>query len=414
MDVIYPRCAGLDVHKQTVVACRVVRAVSGKRVSEVRTFGTMTGDILALAEWLEMAEVTHVAMESTGVYWKPIWNILESSFQLMLVNPQHFKQVPGRKTDVKDAQWLAELLEVGLLRPSFIPPKPQRALREMTRMRNTFIRQRAEMVNRVQKVLEDANIKLASVASDVLGVSGRAMIDKMISGETDPKVLADLAVRRLRNKQEELEKALLGRVEAHHRIILEQLIGLIDSMDKSIAALDKEIEERCAPFAAAVEKLDTITGVGPSTAQLILSEVGADMSPFPTDGRLCAWAGVAPGNNESAGKRLSGRTRKGNQSLRAGLVQAAHAAARSKDTYLAALYRRIAARRGKKRAIIAVAHAILKIVYHMLKDGTDYIELGHDYFDKLNPKRTANRLIKRLEEMGYSIAKNPEAMAVAA
>jgi transposase len=414
MDVIYPRCAGLDVHKQTVVACRLVRTTAGKRVCEVRTFGTMTADILMLSEWLEMAEVTHVAMESTGVYWKPIWNILEPNFKLMLVNPQHFKQVPGRKTDVKDSQWLAELLEIGLLRPSFIPPAPQRALREMTRIRSTFIRQRSEMVNRVQKVLEDANIKLSSVATDVLGVSGRAMITKMISGETDPKVLADLAAGRLRNKMETLEKALFGHVQDHHRIILQELMNQIDSMDKSVTILDEEIKARCAAFTETVEKLDAVTGVGTSTAQLIVSEVGTDVSAFPTDGHLCAWAGVAPGNNESAGKRLSGRTRKGNHSLRTGLVQAAHAAARSKDTYLSALYRRIAARRGKKRAIIAVAHAILKIIYHMLKHGTDYKELGHDYFDKLNPKRTANRLIRRLEEMGYSVVKAVEAQAVAA
>jgi transposase len=414
MDVVYPHCAGLDVHKQSVVACRIARNTSGERVSEVCTFGTMTADILALSEWLSMAEVTHVAMESTGVYWKPIWNILEPSFKLVLVNPHHFKQVPGRKTDVKDAQWLAELLEIGLLKPSFIPPAPQRALREMTRMRTTFIQQRADMVNRVQKVLEDANIKLASVATDVMGVSGRAMIEKMIGGETDPKVLADLAAGRLRNKTEALEKALFGRIQEHHRIILQQLMALIDSMDKSIAALDVEIESRCAPFTAAVEKLDTITGVGPSTAQTILSEVGIDMSPFPTDGHLCAWSGVAPGNNESAGKRLSGKTRKGNRSLRVALVQAANAAARSKDTYLCALHRRIASRRGKKRAIIAVAHAILKIAYHMLKDGTDYIELGANYFDKLNSKRTPNRLIKRLEQMGYSVTKNPEILPVAA
>lgn len=414
MDIISPFCAGLDVHKRTVVACRIARTVDGERATEIKTFGTMTADILALGEWLEMANITDIAMESTGVFWKPIWNILEPNFKLMLVNPQHIKQVPGRKTDVKDAEWIATLLEHGLLRPSFVPKAPQRALRELTRTRTSFIRQRAEMVNRVQKVLEDANIKLASVASDIFGVSGRAMIEKMVAGESDPKVLADLAAGRLRNKQEDLEKALFGRVEEHHRIILQQFLNTVDSMDKSIAALDKEIEGRCAPFTEAVERLDTITGVGQSTAQMILSEVGTDMSAFPSDDHLCAWAGVASGNNESAGKRKSGRTRKGNPLLRTGLVQAAHAAARSKNTYLSALYRRIAAKRGAKRAIIAVAHAILKIVYHMLTRNQDYNELGGDYFDKLNPKRTADRLIKRLTDMGYSVTKAIETDLIAA
>jgi len=414
MDVINPRCAGLDVHKQTVVACRVARTPTGERGSEVRTFGTMTGDILALGEWLQAGDVTQVAMESTGVYWKPIWNLLESGFALMLVNPQHIKQVPGRKTDVKDAEWIATLLEHGLLRASFVPPAPQRALREMTRMRSTFIRQRAELVNRVQKVLEDANVKLASVATDVMGVSGRAMIDALVSGGTDPQMLADLAAGRLRSKQEELEKALLGRVQAHHRVILGQLLSLVDSLDRSIAALGTEIEASCAPFTEAVGRLDTITGVGPSTAQMLLAEIGPNLSAFPSSGHLCAWAGVAPGNNESGGKRLSGRTRKGNQSLRTGLVQAAHAASRSRDTYLSALYRRIAARRGKKRAILAVAHAILKIVYHMLTRKTDYQELGGDYYDKLAPKRTASRLIKRLEEMGYAVTQTMQTDTVAA
>ena len=408
MEIISTHCAGLDVHKRSIVACRVARTLDGKRTQQTRTFGTMTTDILDLIQWLIEAEVTQVAMESTGVYWKPIWNLMEGSFTLMLVNPQHIKQVPGRKTDVKDAEWIATLLEHGLLRPSFVPPAPQRALREMTRTRTTLIRQRAELVNRVQKVLEDANIKLASVASDVLGVSGRAMIAAMIAGESDPTVLADLAVRRLRNKQADLEKALLGRVASHHRIILQQFLDVVDSLDKSIRALDQEIETCCAPFTEAVARLNTISGVGSSTAQMILSEIGTDLSHFPSAGHLCAWAGVAPGNNESAGKRLSGRTRKGNPSLRTGLVQAAHAAARTKDTYLSALFKRIAARRGKKRAIIAVAHALLKIIYHMLKDQTPYRDLGSDYFDKLNPKRSEGRLIKRLEAMGFTVTKNQQ------
>jgi transposase len=414
MDVHFANCAGLDVHKQTVVACRIARHVNGKRIMETRTFGTMTADILLIGEWLGLAGVTHVAMESTGVYWKPIWNLLEANFTLWLVNPQHIKQVPGRKTDVKDAEWIATLMEHGLLKPSFVPPAPQRALRELTRMRSTIVRQRSEMLNRVQKVLEDANIKLASVASDAMGVSGRAMIEAMIGGESDPKVLADMALGKLRNKHDELEKALLGSVNRHHKVILQQLLDLVDGMDKSIATLDKEIEDGCAPFVEAVERLDAITGIGVPTAQTVLSEIGTDMSKFPSDNHLCAWAGLAPGNNESAGKRKSGKTRKGNQSLRSALVQAANSASRSKDTYLSALYKRIAARRGKKRAIIAVAHAILKIMYHMLTKGTAYNEMGADYFDKLNLARTANRLIKRLEHLGYNVTAAPDTQAIAA
>lgn len=414
MDIVFPNCAGLDVHKQTVVACRIARRLNGKREMETRTFGTMTADILSLSEWLGLADVTHIAMESTGVYWKPIWNLLEASFTLWLVNPQHIKQVPGRKTDVKDAEWIATLMEHGLLKPSFVPPAPQRALREMTRMRSTIIRQRSEMLNRVQKILEDANIKLASVASNAMGVSGRAMIEAMIGGEADPTVLADLARGRLRQRHNDLERALLGNMSAHHRIILQELLNLVDSMDTSISVLDREVEAACAPFVEAVERLDGITGIGVATAQTVISEIGTDMSKFPSDAHLCAWAGVAPGNNESAGKRRSGKTRKGNQSLRTGLVQAANAAAKSKDTYLSALYRRIAARRGRKRAIIAVAHAILKIVYHMLTNGTSYKELGADHFDKLNPERIANRLIKRIEKLGYSVIPPNAAVQAAA
>jgi transposase len=421
LRVINPRCAGLDVHKDTVVACRLARDIGGKRVIEIRTFGTTTADILALLEWLEMAEVTHVAMESTGVYWRPIWNLLEGNFELILVNPRDVKQVPGRKTDANDAQWIAELLEHGLLRASFVPPASQRALREMTRMRSTLVHQRAELVNRVQKILETANIKLGSVATDVLGVSGRAMIDAMVSGETDPKVLAAKAVGRLRKKSDALEKALEGKVEEHHRLILEQLLALIDGFDKSIDALDEKIDAACGkieqagiPFSRAVAHLDTIPGVGTDTAKVMVSEMGTDMSRFPTADHACAWTGVAPGNNESAGKRRSGRTRPGNRSLKTALVVAAHSAARTKNTYLSALYRRVAARRGKKRAIVAVAHAILKMAYHMIIRDTDYHELGADYFDKLKPKNTAKRLITRLTSLGYTVSRGPETMPVAA
>lgn len=411
MEVLYSHCAGLDVHKKTVVACRIARRLDGKRVIETRTFGTTTSEILQLAQWLEEVGVTDVAMESTGVFWKPVWNILEPLFHLMLVNPQHMKQVPGRKTDVKDAEWIATLLEHGLLRPSFVPPAPQRAVREVSRTRSSLIRQRAEMVNRVQKVLEDANIKLASVATNVLGVSGRAMVEAMVMGETDPSLLASLAVGTMRNKREDLEKALLGRVQAHHRVILAQFLSVIDALDKSIQALDREIEQALAPFTEAVTRLDTITGVGPVTAQTIVSEVGTDLSSFPTAEHFAAWVALAPGNNESAGKRLPGGARKGNQALRSVLVQAAHAAARSRGTYMSSLFHRIAARRGKKRAVVAVAHSILKVAYHMLKRGTEYQDLGADHFDKLRPQRTASRLIQRLEVLGYTVTKAPVAEA---
>lgn len=420
LRVINPRCAGLDVHKDTVVACRLARNTGGKRVIEIRTFGTTTEDILALSQWLDMAEITHVAMESTGVYWRPIWNLLEGNFTLVLVNPRDIKQVPGRKTDTNDAQWIAELLEHGLLRASFVPPAPQRALREMTRMRSTLVRQRAELVNRVQKILETANIKLASVATDVLGVSGRAMLDAMVSGETDPKILAAKARGRLRNKYDALEKALNGKIEEHHRLILEQLLSLIDAMDKSIAMLDEKIMQRCQkveqagiPFHEAVARLDTIPGVGKDTAELIVAEIGTDMTRFPNAECLCAWAGVAPGNNESAGRKRSGKTRKGNRALRTGLVVAANAAKRTNNSYLQSLYRRIAARRGKKRAIMAVAHAILKMAYYMLVRSTQYHELGADYFDKIRPKNVAKRLIARLTSLGYTVSGGPETMAIA-
>jgi transposase len=410
VDIIYNRCAGLDVHKKSVVACRVWRSDTGKRACEIERFGTTTSEILRLSDWLSSAGITNVAMESTGVFWKPVWNLLEANFELILVNPQHIKQVPGRKTDTKDSEWIATLMEHGLLRASFVPPAPQRAFREMTRTRSMFIRERADMVNRVQKILEDANIKLASVASDVMGVSGRAMINAMIEGQSDPKILADLAKHRMRSKIDQLEEALLGQMRPHHRAILKQLLSVIDSLDRSITAMDKEIEAACAPFKEAVERLSTMSGIGLSTAQMILSEIGTDMSAFPSDDHLCAWAGVAPGNNESAGKRLSGRVRKGNQSLRTALVQSAHAAARTKNTYMAALFKRIAARRGAKRAIIAVAHAMLKAIYHMLEAGTNYQELGVDYFDKVDPKRTEHRLIRRLTAMGYYITKTTEAI----
>ena len=406
MDVVYPRCAGLDVHKKTVVACVITPGGSSGWQRAVRTFGTMTADLLALSDWLSGYGCSRVAMESTGEYWRPVFNILEGNFEVLLVNAQHIKAVPGRKTDVKDAEWIAQLLQHGLLRASFIPPVAQRDLRDLTRERSNFIRERATLVNRVQKVLEGANIKLGSVATNVMGVSGRAMLEALAAGETNPELLANLAQGRLREKREQLSQALAGRVKAHHRFVLSELLCQIDSLDETIARFDMEIEAYCAPFEMAVVLLDTIPGVGRETAEVMVAEMGADMTPFPSADHLASWAGLVPGNHESAGKRLSAKTRKGNRTLCTALVQAAHGAAHTKDTYLAAQYHRLAARRGNKKAIIAVAHSILVIAYHMIQRQEPYRELGADYFDKRRPEATAKRLVKRLERLGFDVQLN--------
>lgn len=403
MRIIYPNVAGLDVHKRTVVAAVIVPAASGGWHQEKRTFGTMTADLLALSDWLMGHGVTHVAMESTGEYWKPIFNILEEGFEVILVNAQHLSRVPGRKTDQSDAEWIAELMQCGLLKASFIPPVGQRELRELTRFRSTFVQERATLVNRVQKVLEGANIKLGSVASDVMGVSGRLMLAAIIEGQASPEEMADLAKGRLRDKRAALVQALTGRVKAHHRFVLTELLCQIDSLDETIARFDEEIEAYCRPFEEAVALLDTIPGVSRTVAEIIVSEIGVDMSRFPTARHLAAWAGVAPGNNESGGKRRSGRTRKGNKPLGAALNQASHAASRTK-TYLGAQYGRIAPRRGKKKAIMAVSHSILVIAYYLIKRKEPYHDLGADYFDKQRPEATAKRLLKRLERLGYEVS----------
>ena len=398
MQVMYERCAGLDVHKKTVVAC--VLTPEGQ---ETRTFGTMTAELLALADWLLACGCTHVAIESTGDYWKPVFNILEGTCEVILVNAQHVKAVPGRKTDVKDAAWLAELLQHGLLRASFIPPVAQRELRDLTRYRSTFIRERVTLINRVQKLLEDANIKLASVASDIMGVSGRAILAALLAGHTEPQALADLAKGRLRTKRELLAQALDGRVKPHHRFVLTELLCQIDGLDETIARFDAQIQAVYGSFEEAVGLLDTIPGVARHTAEMLVAEIGTDMSRFPSADHLAAWAGVAPGHHESAGKRTSGKTRKGNRFLRTTLVQAAHAAVRTKQTYLSAQYRRLASRRGKKRAILAVAHTILVMAYYMLQRQEPYREAGADFFDRLQPEDTARRLVKRLEHLGYHV-----------
>jgi transposase len=358
---------------------------------------------LALSDWLVAYGCTHVAMESTGDYWKPVFNMLEGTFEVLLVNAQHVKAVPGRKTDVKDAAWLAELLQHGLLRASFIPPVAQRELRDLTRYRSTFIRERVTLINRVQKLLEDANIKLAAVASDIMGVSGRAMLAALLAGLTDPQALAELAKGRLRAKRELLAQALDGRVKPHHRFVLTELLCQIDSLDETIARFDTQIQAISGPFEGAIGLLDTIPGVARPTAEMIVAEIGTDMSRFPSADHLASWAGVAPGNHESAGKRTSGKTRQGNRFLRTVLVQAAHAAARTKGGYLSAQYRRLATRRGKKRAIMAVAHSMLVMAYHMIQRQEPYREAGADFFDRLQPEDTARRLVKRLEHLGYHV-----------
>jgi transposase len=363
MEVVYPRCCGLDIHKRTVVACRIVSGPDARPQKEVRTFGTMTDDLLALADWLDEAGVTHAALEATGVYWQPLWNLLEDRFALLLVNAYHVRQVPGRKTDVKDAEWLADLLRHGLLRASFVPPRPQRELRELTRYRTSLVRERSREANRIQKTLEGANLKLGDVASNVLGVSGQAILRALVAGTTDPGALADLARGRLRDKRAALERALCGGVGPHQRFLLGEQLRHLAALDDSIARVSAEIAARVRPMAAALEALDTIPGVARRTAEALVAEVGTDLARFPSAAHLASWAGLCPGNHQSAGKRQSGRTRKANPWLRAALTEAAQGAGRTKQTYLGAPYRRLAARRGAKRASVAVGHSTLVIAY---------------------------------------------------
>jgi transposase len=399
MRVVYDRCCGVDVHKKTVVACVVTQ-----EGQEVRTFGTMTDELLALVDWLRLQQVGAVAMESTGVYWKPLYNLLEpEGFELLVVNASHMKAVPGRKTDVKDAEWIADLLRHGLLRSSFIPDRPQRELAELVRYRRSLIEERAREANRIQKVLEGANIKLASVISNVLGISGRAMLEAMVAGTEDPVDLAAKATTSIRATPEQLEAALRGVVGQHQRLLLKTQLCHIDFLEEQIAQLDHEIEERLRPFEQHVEHLDSIPGVGIRTAQEIVAAIGTDMSRFPSHRHLASWAKLCPGMKESAGKRTSARIGKGNAHLRVALVEAAQAASRTKNTYLAALYHRIAARRGRQRAVIAVAHTILVIAYHLLKDGTVYTDLGKDYFDQRDKDAIIKRQVKRLETLGCTV-----------
>ena len=401
MDTLYLHCAGLDIHKETVVVCVRHGGTSPREV--VRTFATTTAALLELGDWLAAEEVTHAAMESTGVYWKPVWNLLEERFALLLANAQHMRNVPGRKTDVKDCQWIAQLMQHGLLKASFVPPRAQRELRDLTRQRTQLIADRARVINRVQKVLEDANIKLASVASNVLGKSGRDMIEAMIAGASDPQTLAALARQRLRKKIPQLKAALEGKVNEHHRFMLKQLLRQVDELDKLAAAFDRRIEKVMSPLEKkAVKRLDEMPGIDLHSAQTIVSEVGTDMSRFPSPGHLSSWAGLCPGNHQSAGKRQSGKTNAGNRWLRATLCQCAWAAGRTKASYFNAQYKRLAARRGRKRAIVAVAHAQLQVIYHLLK-GNRYHDLGPNHFDKLAGDRLKHNLVARLNHLGYNV-----------
>ena len=447
MEILYPRCAGCDVHKKTVRVCLLIREANGQPRKEFRTYGTTTHELLELCDWLKEQGCTHVAMEGTGVYWKPVYNLLEGSFELLVVNARHIKAVPGRKTDSKDAEWIADLLQHGLLKASFIPSAPQRELRELTRYRVRLTEERAREINRVQKTLEDTNLKLGDVVSDIMGKAARMILDAIADGETDPVRLATFAVGRVRADQQQLEAALTGHVDEHHRFLLREHLTQIEHLEKAFERVTAEIarrftppppspEEReptqkeaesgaCAPtdsleessssaqptlgWAEAMALLCSIPGISQRAAYAILAEIGIKMQQFPTAGHLASWAGVCPGNNESAGKRLSGKTRKGNPWLRRLLIQVAYCAARQKNCYLAAQFRRIAARRGAKRAAMAVAHSILVIIYHLLSEGTSYEERGETFLEERDRQATEKRLVRQLERLGHQVTLQPMA-----
>ena len=404
MEVLYPRCCGLDVHKKTVVACLLTPGPDGATTKVIRTFGTMTAELMELADWLTAEGCTHVAMESTGVYWKPIWNLLEQRFHLLLVNARHIKAVPGRKTDVHDSEWIADLLQHGLLQGSFVPDRAQRELRELTRYRTTLVRERTAQANRLQKTLEGANIKLAAVATDILGTSGRQMLAALAEGSLEPAAIADLAKGLLRKKLPQLEQALTGQVDTHQRFLIRQHLVQIEGLETAVADVSAEIAARLRPVDDVLTRLDTIPGIGRWVAEALVAELGTDMSRFPSSQHLASWAGMCPGNNSSAGKRYSGKTRKGSPWLRVLLIQAAHAAGRTQGTYLASQYRRLAARRGSKRAAVAVGHTLLVMVYHLLRDGTEYEDLGASYFDERDRVAVERRLVRRLEQLGYTVS----------
>lgn len=403
MEVLVERQSALDVHKAQVTACVRVPDGDGGRVQLVEQFATTVPGLLVLADWLRAHAVTHVVMEATGDYWKPVWHLLEEDFELMLVNARHVKNVPGRKTDVSDASWLCQLAEAGLLTASFVPPKPIRDLRLLTRYRRTQIAERKREAQRLHKALEDTGIKLDCVATDILGKSGRAMLDALVSGTTDPEVLADLAQGKLRKKIPALRDALHGRFEPLHAILVSSILAHLDFLDEQIAMLSDAIDEVVAPFAAARELLQSIPGVGQRTAEVIIAEIGTDMTAFPDAGHLASWAGQCPGNDQSAGKRRSGRTRKGSKNLNIALKDAAMAATRTNGSYLQALYRRKRRQLGHGRALGAVKHSILCACWHMLSTGELYADLGGDYYTRLNPERQTRRLVAQLERLGHTV-----------
>lgn len=411
MEAMYECVCGMDVHSGSIQAC-VRRVRTARRINQdVRSFGTLTRDILALADWLVTEGGTHVTMESTGVYWKPIYNLWEGRFTILLVNAKHVKHVPGRKTDVQDCQWLAQLLQCGLLRGSFVPERPQRDLRDLTRQRAQLVHHRAAVANRMHQTLEDANIKVGLVASDVLGASGRAMLRALIADTQTPDQMADLARGRLRRKRPALQWALQGQVTAHHRFLLAELLDQVDDLERRIERFTRRIEEVGGPLAAALQTVAALPGFDQRSAQNVVAETGADMTRFPTDDHLASWAGICPGSHESAGKRKSGKTTKGSRWLRAALVQAAWAASHTKASYFGAQYRRLVGRRGKKRALVAVAHSLLVVTYHVLRTGRPYQDLGADYFEKLDATRIVTSHVRRLERLGYAVTLAPLAEA---
>ncbi len=407
MQVMYPCCCGLDIHKKFVVACVLTTSDDGAVQKEIRTFSTMTHDLLALVDWLQAVGCTHVAMESTSAYWRPVYNLLEGLFDVLVGNAYHMRTVPGRKTDVKDAEWIADLLRHGLLRGSFIPSPEQRHVRDLTRYRTHLVEERARITNRLQAVLEDANIKLASVVTDVRGASARAILEALIGGETDPATLAELARGRLRSKRDLLAQAVVGCFTAHHAFLITEHLSHLDYLEEAMERVGAELDQRLQEEQAAIDLLDSVPGISRRAAEILIAEIGTDLSRFPSAKHLASWAGMCPGNKESGGKRLSGKTRKGNVWLRQVLIEIAHVASKTKDTYLAAHYRRIAARRGKKRALIALGHTILVMIYYILTRREPYQELGATYFDERDRQRVEQRLVRRLERLGYTVNLQP-------
>ncbi len=410
MEILHPRCCGIDVHKASVCACISIKE-AGVVEKHKRRFDTTTAQLRELVLWLQQQQVSKVAMEATGVYWKPVWNLLEEEFELLLVNPQHLKSIPGKKTDFKDGERIADLLQHGLLRGSFVPPRPIRELRDLTRMRATLAQERSSIINRIEKTLEDPNLKLGVVASDVVGASGRAMLEAVVRGETDPAVLADLAKGTLRNKIPQLKLALQGKITDHHRFMLRQWLDMLDLVDRKIALLEQQIVEHSRPFEAMIHTWMQVPGLRRINAFSLLAEIGADMSQFPSAAHLASWAAVCPGNRESAGKQSSGKIRSGNPWLRRTLCEAAWAASRTKNSYFRALYQRLARVRGKNRALIAVAHSLLVTVYSFTVASQPYQDLGLDYFNRLHKHHLEKTLIKRLEKLGHRVILEPRGNA---